>query len=467
MTVLFCDLVGFTAASEAADPEDVRARIRPYHARLREEIERYGGTVEKFIGDAVMAVFGAPVAHEDDAERAVRAGLRILEAIEELNGQTGARLCRCASASTPARRSSPRRPARAGRGDRHRRHGQHRRAAPGGGARRRRSSSARRRTGDRSSHRVRELEPVEVKGKAEPVAVWRGRCRRARAFGVDVDQRPRRRSSAASTSRAPASHVRARARESVRRSWSRSSASPVSARAGSSPSSSHRSTRTAGADPLAPGPVPAVRRGHHVLGARRDRQGACRVSSSPTPPRRPEASSRRPSPARGGRGRAHWLSGTCRRSSGWRHEPSAADGASRSPPGGASSRRSPRAAARARVRGPALGGRRAPRLRRPPGRLGRAVSRSSSSHGAAGAVRAAAGLGRRQARTRHDLALSALARRDRAARSRRCSSGRCFAAETQPSARARRRQPALRRGVRAHARRATATSASCPETVQG
>ena len=85
MTVLFCDLVGFTAASEAADPEDVRSRIRPYHARLRQEIEGYGGTVEKFIGDAVMAVFGAPIAHEDDAERAVRAGLRILEAIDELN----------------------------------------------------------------------------------------------------------------------------------------------------------------------------------------------------------------------------------------------------------------------------------------------------------------------------------------------------------------------------------------------
>ena len=61
MSVLFCDLVGFTAASEAADPEDVRSRIRPYHASLRHELERYGGTVEKFIGDAVMAVFGAPV----------------------------------------------------------------------------------------------------------------------------------------------------------------------------------------------------------------------------------------------------------------------------------------------------------------------------------------------------------------------------------------------------------------------
>ena len=85
VSVLFCDLVGFTAASEAADPEDVRARLRPYHARLRSEIEAYGGTVEKFVGDAIMAVFGAPVAHEDDAERAVRAALTILEAIAELN----------------------------------------------------------------------------------------------------------------------------------------------------------------------------------------------------------------------------------------------------------------------------------------------------------------------------------------------------------------------------------------------
>jgi class 3 adenylate cyclase len=86
VSVLFCDLVGFTAASEQADPEDIRSRIRPYHARVRQSIEQsYGGRVEKFIGDAVMAVFGAPVAHEDDAERAVHAGLRILEVIAELN----------------------------------------------------------------------------------------------------------------------------------------------------------------------------------------------------------------------------------------------------------------------------------------------------------------------------------------------------------------------------------------------
>ena len=85
VSVLFCDLVGFTAASESADPEEVEARVAPYHARTRERIEAFGGTVEKFIGDAVMAVFGAPVAHEDDAERAVRAGLAILEGIDELN----------------------------------------------------------------------------------------------------------------------------------------------------------------------------------------------------------------------------------------------------------------------------------------------------------------------------------------------------------------------------------------------
>jgi class 3 adenylate cyclase/Tfp pilus assembly protein PilF len=90
VSVLFCDLVGFTAASEAVDPEDVQARLGPYHERVRGVLERHGGTVEKFVGDAVMAVFGAPLAHEDDAERAVRAGLGILEAIAELNeGEPG------------------------------------------------------------------------------------------------------------------------------------------------------------------------------------------------------------------------------------------------------------------------------------------------------------------------------------------------------------------------------------------
>ena len=85
VTVLFADLVGFTARAEQLDPEDVRAILTPYFARVRREIEAFGGTVEKFIGDAVMAVFGAPVSHGDDPERAVRAALAMSAAVEAMN----------------------------------------------------------------------------------------------------------------------------------------------------------------------------------------------------------------------------------------------------------------------------------------------------------------------------------------------------------------------------------------------
>ena len=86
VTVLFVDLVGFTARADHLDPEDVRAILTPYYARLRSEIESFGGTVEKFIGDAVVGVFGAPIAHGDDPERAVRAALSVRDAIAEMNG---------------------------------------------------------------------------------------------------------------------------------------------------------------------------------------------------------------------------------------------------------------------------------------------------------------------------------------------------------------------------------------------
>jgi class 3 adenylate cyclase len=85
VTVLFVDLVGFTARAERLDPEDVREILNAYYGRLRSEIEPYGGVVEKFIGDAVMAVFGAPTAHGDDPERAVRAALAVREAVADLN----------------------------------------------------------------------------------------------------------------------------------------------------------------------------------------------------------------------------------------------------------------------------------------------------------------------------------------------------------------------------------------------
>ena len=85
VSVVFVDLVGFTSRSERLDPEDVRAILTPYHGTVRDELESFGGVVEKFVGDAVMAVFGAPTAHGDDPERAVRAALAIREAVAALN----------------------------------------------------------------------------------------------------------------------------------------------------------------------------------------------------------------------------------------------------------------------------------------------------------------------------------------------------------------------------------------------
>ena len=84
VSILFVDLEGFTASADDADPEDVRDALSAYHAVAPRADRGLWRTVEKFIGDAVMAVFGAPVAHGDDAERAVRAGLRVLEAVAEL-----------------------------------------------------------------------------------------------------------------------------------------------------------------------------------------------------------------------------------------------------------------------------------------------------------------------------------------------------------------------------------------------
>jgi class 3 adenylate cyclase/tetratricopeptide (TPR) repeat protein len=92
VTTLFCDLVGFTATSESADPEDVAKMLAAYFEMGRARIESFGGVVEKFIGDAVVGVFGVPAVHEDDPERAVRAGLRIAEDAEELEAVGGAPL---------------------------------------------------------------------------------------------------------------------------------------------------------------------------------------------------------------------------------------------------------------------------------------------------------------------------------------------------------------------------------------
>jgi class 3 adenylate cyclase/tetratricopeptide (TPR) repeat protein len=84
VSILFADLAGFTSHSDRADPEDVRRTLVPFHALAKEEIERFGGVLDKFIGDAAMGVFGAPVAHEDDPERALRAAFAIQARADEL-----------------------------------------------------------------------------------------------------------------------------------------------------------------------------------------------------------------------------------------------------------------------------------------------------------------------------------------------------------------------------------------------
>ena len=190
VSVLFVDLVGFTDRSDRADPEDVRATLRPYHERVKADIERFGGTVEKFIGDAVMAVFGAPIAHEDDAERAVRAALRILETIEELAGEGLERRGACGRDD--------------GRGGRHARRSTRNEVRgwstgdvvnTAARLQSRRRPSARvivdettMRSAEGGDH-VRGARPGGGKGKGRaPIPVWRASEARSR-FGVDTDLR--------------------------------------------------------------------------------------------------------------------------------------------------------------------------------------------------------------------------------------------------------------------------------------
>src|ERR1700749_501674 len=84
VTVLFCDVAGSTALGESTDPEALRALLARYFERMKAIIESHGGTVEKFVGDAVMAVFGVPVVHEDDALRACRAAVEMRDALPVL-----------------------------------------------------------------------------------------------------------------------------------------------------------------------------------------------------------------------------------------------------------------------------------------------------------------------------------------------------------------------------------------------
>jgi class 3 adenylate cyclase/tetratricopeptide (TPR) repeat protein len=173
VSVLFVDLVGFTSRSDQADPEELREILLAYQARVREKIEDHGGAVEKFIGDAVMAVFGAPLSHGDEAERAVRAGLRVLQAIEELNReQPGLGLSVRAAVNTGEAVVRVGSPAGSGEplatGDVVNTASRLQAAAPPGGL----IVGIETFRATRDSIRYTEMAPIEAKGKREPLRAW-------------------------------------------------------------------------------------------------------------------------------------------------------------------------------------------------------------------------------------------------------------------------------------------------------
>jgi class 3 adenylate cyclase len=180
VTVLFADLVGFTSRAEQMDPEDVRALLSPYYTRLRSELERFGGTVEKFIGDAVMALFGAPVTHEDDPERAVRAALAIRDWVRE-EQRIQARLAVHTGEALIMLGARPSEGEGMAAGDVVNTAARLQAAAPVNGVL----------VGERTFRETRAVieyqaaAPVAAKGKREPVPVWEALQARAR-LGVDV-----------------------------------------------------------------------------------------------------------------------------------------------------------------------------------------------------------------------------------------------------------------------------------------
>jgi len=171
VSVLFVDIVGSTARADGADPEDVRDRNQLYFNEARARIERYGGTVEKYIGDAVMAVFGTPLAKADDAERAVRAALSIIEGIHELNASHPGldlelRGAVCTGEAVVAIDAAPGEPLATG--DVANTAARLQNAAPPGGV------LIGQETYElvRHSFELQELQPIQAKGKRAPVAAW-------------------------------------------------------------------------------------------------------------------------------------------------------------------------------------------------------------------------------------------------------------------------------------------------------
>src|SRR6476619_3482702 len=185
VTVVFCDLVGFTSRAETMDPEDVEALLTPYHDRVRRELERRGGTVEKFIGDAVMALFGAPTAHEADPARAVRAALAIRDWIVE-EGDLQVRIAVTTGEALVALGARPSEGEGMASGDVVNTAARLQSAAPVNGILV--DETTYRATDQKIDHS--ESDPVTAKGKQEPVRAWEAIEARS-SFGVDIGRAQR------------------------------------------------------------------------------------------------------------------------------------------------------------------------------------------------------------------------------------------------------------------------------------
>ena len=270
VTVLFADLVGFTGRAERLDPEDVQAVLAPYHERLRYELERWGGTVEKFIGDAVMALFGAPVTREDDPERAVRAALAIRDWIAE-EGELQVRIAVNTGEALVNLAARPEAGEGMAAGDVVNTAARLQSAAPVNGILV--GETTYRATAETIDYS--ELPAVEAKGKEAPIPVWEVVQARAR-FGVDLT--PEARTPLIGRERELDQLVGALDRARQQRSTELVTLVGVpgigKSRMVGELFQLDRGQRRD--DVLAPGPLAAVRRGRQLLGARRDGEGADR-----------------------------------------------------------------------------------------------------------------------------------------------------------------------------------------------
>ncbi len=267
MTILFADLVGSTAQAERRDPEDVRATLTAYYARLRTELERHGGTVEKFIGDAVMAVFGAPVAHEDDPERAVRAALAIRDVLAET--EVDVRIAVHTGEALVSRGAKVAAGEAMVAGDVVNTAARLQTAAPVNGV------LVGETTYRATAHTIdyRPVDPVQAKGKSEPIPAWEAVDAKAR-FGVDVELESLTELVGREDEVALLSSALARMRREREPQLVTLVGVPGIGKSRLVTELLDAGRRDTRPDHLATGPLPALRRGRELLGARRDGEGA-------------------------------------------------------------------------------------------------------------------------------------------------------------------------------------------------